>query len=1701
MIHLAYKATFKPKVKNMHNEIQRKITSLTLMTIMVAGGVTFGIPGVMPAAEAANPNLFVSAENSQFENHIAGPQVIEVVVDDPGSSDTDQGEGEPNVEINGNDLRMVQATDGRWYAYFASLEHAQIADSLAPTTQHGLNYGTFCSSDSTILGNNIRVTDTEGIAIPILGGAEGTDSLKDCLHATEVIDDPENQVGIDVNANTTINVIREPKTPSSHNGGQIGLNTNLWPFIQLYTFTEGGNIVIEYEKGGGTQSATFTFDTVDDFAGLQLDRTFYPKGSQVHITVTDTWLNIDPTDEDSWTYETTGDDEGHAYYDVFGEGNADDPNGLDDTGVLRMMPVTSDHGLMQEFAQLKLEVDTQDSRVIDFANNADANVMVEGIEQPVTLTESSSNSGVFGTYDDSDESLLVIDSDAARGNSATIDYNDDEQTILVGFEFATIDIQPVNEVWSSGEEIPVILVDGDANKNSRSDEIISITDPDAVIPSLRTGNPFTLNSGDKPTAFLIGDNPDRTAAVEVQTFSDRAIVSISSETTPSDTTGLLIDLDATMADLRNTIQEPSADKDALGDAFKGYNLFNYNVDSLGQDITNVELVSITDRTAGTHDSNMPLIASDSSSGLVNLSSENLDDPLFGSDAIDDDSPIGILYTWDADKIGEGNYPIVTDFMSFGFTDDGDEGSERVANQIVRFELEEDADNSATFVGTLEYVMINQLNILDASTYEITPDSDGPIFIVMEDLTDEDDPRINYLDLGADGVSTQVADQQPAPSHSGVVSFDSDTYKVADTVTITLDDADLNVDSGLIDIFTTVDPDDYTEQFMVTDDNGKREFVADKTDRYFGESGKPIAVYVDADQAVDMIGKPGLPGYSFGSLGRLLDITFNDEQWLNSKTVRTLEESATVDDRPNDICVGDRNVDDGLGATGIRMIETGVDSGTFVGDFQIPAEYCARSGSTAVWASVTGTDIEVNYVDFRDASGEIIEVGDSAGIRANTGTISLDRTVYPVPWGDDVTTNDGSVFPLHTTATGPTVDEGETLGEGILTIHARVSDPDFDISAAGEDVIETDLPTPLTDKNGNTVTDENGDPVYVGPVEITVSRGGASVVLAYAGGSSPGGNFNASDGRSVQDLGAILETAPDSGVFELDFNIGYADGPESNDCPTTPHGGCVLQGDILTVQYTDPTDASGDPNTVTDSATFDLRNGVLQSDKSVYIIGSDMILTIIEPDWDLESDAAETYSLDILEWDSAAATVTMGDLGGNAAAFDPEPNAFRETGDSSGIFQVVVETPEELGGDRLERGEQIDLEYTDWGPSGADYVGQEDEDISLTVFTSNFGATVELDQKVYTWTDKVYITVVAPDHNNDSDLIDEIGENSFDPVRIATGVDDLDRYKLVETGTDTGIFTGEVILTGFDYNADGDLNTGEDDTGYDTNPRTGDATGNTEDGLGPTDGFLESEDSDGISVSFEFSDGETVVSSSLIRWNIGEVTWLEASYPASGSGVLRVVDPDMNLNPESVDNFDVDVRSDSDAGGIDLTVTETNEATGIFEGTVFFTLTDASSGHRLRISEGDTVTGYYDDHTLPEPYDTGDSESISASTLIGTLVPPLERAPATNLRITDATGGDISDVSVGTQIQVVADLQSGQDQEQPYIYLVQVKNADNTVVSLGSIGGDLAPGQSMTPSQLWTPNAPGVYTAEVFVWESLNNPTPLSPSLEIPITIN
>src|SRR5574337_553322 len=149
----------------MYNEIIRKITSLTLLTILLASSAVIALPSAMPSAHAAtNANLFVSAENSQWNNYFAGPQVIQVIVADPDINRLDQAYDEPTVTVNGKKLRMAQATDGNWYGYFADSKQAQQADYIASLGQRGkgLDFGVFCRA-GTVAG--VDFSETKGIAI------------------------------------------------------------------------------------------------------------------------------------------------------------------------------------------------------------------------------------------------------------------------------------------------------------------------------------------------------------------------------------------------------------------------------------------------------------------------------------------------------------------------------------------------------------------------------------------------------------------------------------------------------------------------------------------------------------------------------------------------------------------------------------------------------------------------------------------------------------------------------------------------------------------------------------------------------------------------------------------------------------------------------------------------------------------------------------------------------------------------------------------------------------------------------------------------------------------------------------------------------------------------------------------------------------------------------------------------------------------------------------------------------------------------------------------------------------------------------------------------------------------------------------------------------------------------------------------------
>ena len=117
----------------MKNEIGRKLTSLTLMTIMFAGGLTIAAPTMFPDTDAqASQKLFVSTTTLQ------GNAILEIKVSDSALSALDQALSPPFVTVNGAQTPvMVQAVDGNWYAYIADLSHVVAAEAI----EVGWDYG------------------------------------------------------------------------------------------------------------------------------------------------------------------------------------------------------------------------------------------------------------------------------------------------------------------------------------------------------------------------------------------------------------------------------------------------------------------------------------------------------------------------------------------------------------------------------------------------------------------------------------------------------------------------------------------------------------------------------------------------------------------------------------------------------------------------------------------------------------------------------------------------------------------------------------------------------------------------------------------------------------------------------------------------------------------------------------------------------------------------------------------------------------------------------------------------------------------------------------------------------------------------------------------------------------------------------------------------------------------------------------------------------------------------------------------------------------------------------------------------------------------------------------------------------------------------------------------------------------------------
>jgi len=757
-------------------------------------------------ADASNPNLFVSAENPTFENRFAGSMVIEVVVNDPQIDDTGEGKGEPDVTINGKQLRMVQAVDGNWYAYFANLQKAQIADQIAFDTGvsgQGLDFGVFCSPNtpSSVLG--VSFSDSDGVAVPrtsgLSGFTNGNTPLSSCSGS--------------VSSSTNINnVVRQSKSINTNSPatGQIGLDEDAWPIIQLFSFDDAE---IQYNRAGGVQKVELEFDEIEN-ASLTLDRVSYPKNSQVFIVIDDIQLNQDPTSNDSWTFNINSPNA--VFYQAFNENGNDAAN--NSPALVNLVPHLSslgfkDNGLLAGNLGSVAELRTNDNQPSSSVSDG-----TTPFSQIITLVESEPNSAIFESFDHSDQSTIGIKNDAPRGQTATVSYNSKSYSILSGTFTGSVSMDSGISQLQPGQKQTVTINDPDQNLNSGSREHLDVFRSSAIIPSLQIGQPITLEKSSDVQFYSLSTSPLTSPGTLIPSSvpdknSDRLIIDTRPPVSISTFEKISINLGISASQLETLFIDVDASTS------DGTNWINYDLRSFQQQLV---VNDFSDTSMSLHfdlSDSSPITIIDSgdissAQGLVQIDDSDIDSLNSKSGTaflvINFGSSNGGTVSSETDT-----QPIVVDFFSFGFAN-----NQEVNNAIYRLELEETTDNSGIFSGTIEYKVTSQINFLDPGFIQtLQTIKDDVTFLVNDRLIDEEGIAIKYSDIATVGTNIDVSTKTDAPTHSGSVGLDSNTYRFGQPVTVILNDPDLNLDKDTIESYLSINDPTSPNVDTVGDQNG------------------------------------------------------------------------------------------------------------------------------------------------------------------------------------------------------------------------------------------------------------------------------------------------------------------------------------------------------------------------------------------------------------------------------------------------------------------------------------------------------------------------------------------------------------------------------------------------------------------------------------------------------------------------------------------------------------------------------------------------------------------------------------------------------------------------------------------------------------------------------------------------------------------
>ncbi|MEM2441929.1 MAG: hypothetical protein QXX99_06125 [Candidatus Bathyarchaeia archaeon] len=529
----------------------------------------------------------------------------------------------------------------------------------------------------------------------------------------------------------------------------------------------------------------------------------------------------------------------------------------------------------------------------------------------------------------------------------------------------------------------------------------------------------------------------------------------------------------------------------------------------------------------------------------------------------------------------------------------------------------------------------------------------------------------------------------------------------------------------------------------------------------------------------------------------------------------------------------------------------------------------------------------------------------------------------------------------------------------------------------------------------------------------------------------------SDTKVEYDVGEVKETGPNTGVFTATITISKS--------AMKP----AWIGAKITVYRV------GEPDFKAEGRfdVYQVSPGDLSVDKTLVPINGTIVVTVYDPDANVDSKAEDEVSVKVYV-DGVEKPVTW---------------KLKETGANTGKFTCAVSPAKDIPD--VEPASTIKFEYEDKTPIRDPTAAEFGTPIkvSVTIKVASYTGTLVTPKDWIGPYEIMVISVKDPDLN----LNTMVAEDASVKITLE-GTAETKTLTLKETGVNTGVFEGKFSLGWWERG----------DVEYTI----------------PAEEIREKEYiGKRITMVYEDEVDETGsrkinVATLTIRAVDAEVLTDKDAVNLGETLVITVKNLDIAGNPKA-EFRRIIVRSTTYPVGITFYVTEVES--GIYQVKVTpVSLKDWVMGApEIPAKLGDTLTIEYVDPIAAD----GTKKLFSKTVIVGV---PIERpVPASAVKFADPITGVVKTAGkVGEMILIQADVKNVDVVERPCTIVIKVKDAAGVTIHIGTATATLASGQVFTSGVTWVPTLAGDYTIEVLVVKSLAEPTPYSDKITAPLTV-